>query len=75
VDGPYATPEKLFVDLAAELEELPLMDPAEFTALFSSASQSGRLDVAELLEYSKRKRLLEKFLNYMDSISAQNVIL
>lgn len=74
VDGPYATPEKLFVDLAAELEELPLMDPAEFTALFSSASQSGRLDVAELLEYSKRKRLLDKFLSYMDSISTQNVI-
>jgi len=72
VDGPYATPEKVFVDLAAELPLLPLMDVAEFTGLFSSASQSGRLDIPELLRYSHRKRLQDRFLILLDSITSQN---
>jgi len=72
VDGPYATPEKLFVDLAAELEHLPLMDSAEFTGLFQLASQSGRLDFPELLRYAERNRLKEKFLTLLDSIMSQN---
>jgi hypothetical protein len=70
VDGPYATPEKLFVDLAAELDEL--MDPAEFAALFSSASRSGRLDFPELLRYAERKRLQQRFLMLVNSIKSQN---
>ncbi|OQB94704.1 MAG: hypothetical protein BWX86_01414 [Verrucomicrobia bacterium ADurb.Bin122] len=72
VDGHYATPEKLLVDLAAELDDLPLMDPAELTALFLSASRDGRLDFPELLRYSDRKRLGERFLNLINSVTSQN---
>lgn len=74
VDGHYAMPEKILVDLAAELTALPLtlMDPVEFTGLFTSISQAGRLNIADLIAYSKRKRLQGKFIKYMDSISTRN---
>lgn len=72
VEGAYAKPEKLFVDLASELEDLPLMDPAEFTALFLSASQSGRVDVSDLIRYAVRKRLENRFLKLVNSITSQN---
>lgn len=74
VDGHYALPEKLFVDLAWELETLPLMDAAEFNGLFSSATRAGRLDIAVLLRYSSRKRLMGRFIKLIDSVSSQNVI-
>lgn len=66
LDGHYARPEKLFVDLAVELRTLPLMDPGEFTALFSSAATSGRLDINTMLNSSKCKRLAAKFLKLVD---------
>ena len=74
VDGCYALPEKVLVDLADETTALPLMDPAEFNGLFSSASRTGRLDIAVLLRYSNRKRLMERFIKLIDSVSSQNAI-
>ena len=74
VDGYYALQEKLFVDLAWELESLPLMDAAEFSGLFSSASRAGRLDIAALLRYSSRKRLMGRFIKLIGSVSSQNEI-
>jgi hypothetical protein len=74
VDGAYAAPEKVFVDLAVELATLPLMDAAEFTALFSSASRSGRLDIPALLRYATRKRISDKFLSIVDSAPSQIVV-
>lgn len=71
VDGHYALPEKVLVDLADEITALPLMDPAEFTGLFLSVSQEGRLDMAAMVRYAKRKRLAGRFLKVIDSIVSQ----
>jgi hypothetical protein len=73
VDGHYAMPEKVLVDLAAEVTALPLMDPAEFTGLFTSASLAGRLDIAETLRYARRKRMENRILRLVNSITSQNV--
>lgn len=75
VEGHYALPEKILVDLAGEIDVLHLMDPAEFNRLFASAALAGRLDIADTIAYSKRKRLLSGFLKHIDSITAQNAFL
>lgn len=71
VEGHYALPEKILVDLAAEIAVLPLMDPAEFNRLFVSVAQAGRLDIAEIRRYAIRKRLEERILKLVDSITSQ----
>jgi hypothetical protein len=72
VEGHFALPEKILVDLAGEIDVLPLMEPAEFNRLFSSAAQAGRLDIAEMRRYAIRKRLEGKILMLVDSITSQN---
>lgn len=72
VEGHYAFPEKILVDLAGEIDVLPLMDAEEFNRLFASAALAGRLDIAEMRRYAIRKRLEEKILKLVDSITSQD---
>lgn len=72
VEGRYALPEKILVDLAAEIPVLPLMDQAEYNRLFVSVAQAGRLDIAEMRRYAIRKRLEDSILKLVDSITSQN---
>ncbi len=74
VEGHFALPEKILVDLAAEIGVLPLMDAAEFNGLFVSVARSGRLDIAEMRRYAIRKRMEGKVLKLVDSITSQKVV-
>ncbi len=74
LEGHYAAPEKLLVDLVDEAESLPLMDASEFTSIFSSVKQAGRLDMAVILQYASRKRMYESVLNLVNPFSTQNGI-
>ena len=75
VDGHYATPEKLLVDLVAEADALPLIERAELDGVFSGAIGSGRIDMPVLLKYSSRKRLNEYILNLVSPVLSQNDVL
>ena len=75
VDGHYATPEKLLVDLVAEADALPLIERAELDGVFSGAIGSGRVDMPVLLKYSSRKRLNEYILNLVSPVLSQNDVL
>ncbi|HSI15798.1 MAG TPA: DUF6577 family protein, partial [Chthoniobacter sp.] len=72
LDGHYAAPEKVLVDLVDEAATLPLMDTSEITGLFSGAIQSGRLDMADLLKYASRKRFKESVLTLLNPVLSQN---
>ncbi|MDO8541621.1 MAG: hypothetical protein Q7S40_14385 [Opitutaceae bacterium] len=72
VDGHYAAPEKILVDLAAELAVLQLMDASEFTALFSSAATSGRLEITGMLRYAHRRELKPRFLRLLNQLTSEN---
>ncbi len=72
VDGHYATPEKVLVDLVDEAEALPLMDRSELTGVFSGAIHSGRLDMPVMLNHSVRKRMEDKILSLVSPVSSQN---
>ncbi len=72
VDGHYATPEKVLVDLVDEADALPLMDGSELAGVFSGAIRSGRLDMPVMLNYSIRKRLEERVINLVSPVSSQN---
>ena len=72
VDGHFAMPEKVLVDLAAEVALLPLMDAREFTALFSSAAVAGRMEINAMLRYSSRKELKDNFLSLVNQLTSQN---
>ncbi len=71
VDGHFSRPEKILVDLAAELAVLPLMDASEFTALFSGAATSGRLEINVMLRYGFRRELKVKFLRLMNQLTSE----
>jgi len=75
VDGHYATPEKLLVDLVAEADALPLIERAELDGVFSGAIGSGRIDMPVLLKYSSRKRLNDYILNLVNPVLSQNDVL
>lgn len=72
VDGHFARPEKLLVDLADELPKLPLMDTGEYVMLLSSMATSGRLEINAMLNYSLRKRMKSKFLRYINQLTSHN---
>lgn len=73
LDGHYATPGKLLVELAAEAELLPLMVPSELAGVFSGVIRSERLDMPTMLEYSFRKRNKGNVLRLVSPVSSQNV--
>jgi len=68
----YATVEKVLVDLACEIEKIPLMDTAEFAALFRNVVRSERLEIPALLRYSIRKRINRTIAGQLDSALSQN---
>jgi hypothetical protein len=72
IEGHYASLEKLLVDLAGEIESLPLMSPSEYAGMFSSVTQAGRLDVPTMLRYASRKELRERVLELMNQTPAEN---
>jgi hypothetical protein len=72
LDGHYAQPEKVLVDLLAEAESLPLMDPVEIAGVFEGALRSGRLDMPVCIKYASRKRLKDKVFNLISPVLSQN---
>jgi len=57
VDGHVARIEKILVDLLVEARELKLMDVEECYRVRSNVLESGRVDIATLLSYAKRRKL------------------
>lgn len=57
VDGHIARMEKILVDLLVESRQLKLMDTEEYYRLRSNVLESGRVDIATLLSYAKRRKL------------------
>jgi hypothetical protein len=54
----HAAPvEKLLVDLAVEVDDLPLMSRGEFQNMAWRTVTSGRISMSALLRYSQRRRL------------------
>lgn len=72
LDGHYAAPEKLLVDLVDEAGVLPLMDHAELERMFSGVMRAGRLDMPVMLKYSIRKRMEDSILKLVSPVSSQN---
>lgn len=72
LDGHYAAPEKVLVDLVAEADSLPLMDSSELAGVISTASRSGRLDMPILIRYSIRKELGDRVLNMVSPVLSEN---
>lgn len=56
-DGHAARVEKILVDLLIEARDLRLMDIEEYYRLRSDVLGSGRVDIATLLSYAKRRKL------------------
>jgi len=71
IDGHYATPEKLLVDLVMENESLGLLDPSEFAAVFSGVKQAGRLDMPKITRYSLRKEIQDKVLSLVNPVLSE----
>ncbi|MBK9990215.1 MAG: hypothetical protein IPP19_05615 [Verrucomicrobia bacterium] len=71
LDGHYATPEKVLVDLVVENESLGLMDSSEFTAVFSGVKQAGRLDMPSITRYSLRKEIQDKVLSLVNPVLSE----
>lgn len=71
IDGHYATPEKLLVDLVMENESLSLLDPSEFSAVFSGVKQAGRLDMPNITRYSLRKEIQDKVLSLVNPVLSE----
>lgn len=57
VDGHVARIEKILVDLLVEVRELKLMDAEEYYHVRFDVLESGRVDIATLLSYAKRRKL------------------
>ena len=57
VDGHAARVEKILADLLIEARDLMLMDMEEYYRLRSDVLGSGRVDIATLLSYAKRRKL------------------
>ncbi len=57
VQGHYAAIEKILVDLYAEAEDLNLMDRDEYQRMQQNAIESGRVEVATMIRYAKRRKL------------------
>jgi len=51
-------PEKLLVDLVFENNKLMIMEPSEADDVVQKAVQAGRVNMAVLLSYAKRRRVL-----------------
>lgn len=54
-EGHAAPIEKILVDLAVEVEPLPLMDSAEFQEMACRAATAGRISMATMLRYARRR--------------------
>jgi hypothetical protein len=72
IEGHFARPEKVLVDLAAELAVLPLMDASEFSALFRTVATAGRLEITSMLRYANRRELSDKFLRLINQLTSEN---
>ncbi|MFH1969378.1 MAG: DUF6577 family protein [Verrucomicrobiota bacterium] len=55
--GVYAAIEKILVDLYVEAENLNLMDRDECQRMQKNAIESGRVEVATMIRYAKRRKL------------------
>lgn len=71
----HAAPvEKVLVDLVAEASRLRLMDEAEAQRVVANAAQAGRIQVAALLAYARRRRVeIAYFSQSTNSTSSENV--
>lgn len=71
----HAAPaEKVLVDLVAEASRLRLMDTAEAQRVVTYAAQAGRVQVAALLAYARRRRVdILYFSQPTNSTSSENV--
>lgn len=71
----HAAPvEKALVDLVAEASRLRLMDAAEAQRVVANAAQAGRVQVAALLAYARRRRVdVSYFSQSTNSTSSENV--
>lgn len=71
----HAAPvEKVLVDLIAEASRLGLMDDAEAQRVVANAAQAGRVQVAALLAYARRRRVeISYFSQSTNSTSSENV--
>ncbi|MBK9990216.1 MAG: hypothetical protein IPP19_05620 [Verrucomicrobia bacterium] len=72
VDGHFARPEKILVDIAVELQVLPLMDTDEFSSLFTTTVTTGRIEIAAMLRYANRRELMDKFLRLINQLTSGN---
>ncbi|HEY4248449.1 MAG TPA: DUF6577 family protein [Lacunisphaera sp.] len=75
IDGRYAAPEKVLVDLVDESRVLPLMDASEIAGVFSGAIRSGRINMSDMLKYSSRKRIEDSILKLLNPVLSQNDVL
>lgn len=71
----HAAPvEKVLVDLVAEASRLRLMDDAEAELVVANAAQAGRIQVAALLAYARRRRVdISYFSQSTNSTFSENV--
>jgi len=53
-----APPEKILVDLLFENNKLYIMEPSEAGAVVEQSVQAGRVNMASLLSYAKRRRVV-----------------
>jgi hypothetical protein len=56
-EGHAATIEKVLVDLYVEAENLKFMDLNEYTLMQQNIITSGRINIASLISYAKRRKL------------------
>ena len=69
-EGGAAPIEKLLVDLLAEAARLRLMDASEAQTVIANVAQAGRIPVAALLGYAKRRSLEISYFN--ESINSKS---
>ncbi len=72
VNGHYSSTEKILVDLLLENERLNLFGKAEYKRVFYNAICSGRINIAKMLRYSKRREVKNIFLK--DILKTENYI-
>ncbi len=73
VDGHYATPEKMLIDLFVEKDKLYLMDGAEYNRIFRNLALSYRINMARLLRYSDRRKVKTTFVKKVLNDSADTI--
>ncbi|MCX6132621.1 MAG: hypothetical protein NTU47_02310 [Ignavibacteriales bacterium] len=63
VEAHYASIEKLLVDLFVEKDRLMLMDNAEYERVARNILDSGRINMARMLRYARRREMRRNLVN------------